>query len=64
MESIKKFITGDFLSGKKTFIVGWLMILHGGSKVVLDFLGGGMPSDMDVMEVLTGFGFIGLRKAM
>ena len=64
MEMIKKVITLDFAHGKKTFIIGILMIIHGGSKALLDLLNGTTPTDMDVMEIITGFGFLSIRKAI
>lgn len=54
----------NFLEGKKTYIVGILMILHGGSQVVMDLLNGKPVSDMNVTEVLGGFAIISIRKAI
>lgn len=54
----------NFLEGKKTYIVGILMILHGGSQVVMDLLNGKPVSDMNVTEVLGGFVIISIRKAI
>ena len=54
----------DFLGGKKTYIVGILMILHGVSQVLMDLLNGLTPSDINITEALSGFGFVSLRKAV
>jgi hypothetical protein len=54
----------DFWAGRKSYIIGILMILHGGSQVVMDLISGKQPSDMNITEVLTGFGIIFLRKGI
>ena len=59
-----KILKLDFWSGRKTYIIGIMMILHGGSQVIIDLLEGKSPSDMNVTEVFAGLGFIGLRKAL
>lgn len=59
-----KLLKLDFLGGKKTYITGILMILHGGSQIIMDLLSGQTISDINVTEFLGGFGLISLRKAM
>ncbi len=50
----------NFANGRKTYIIGLLMIAYGAAM----FLLGEMPQDQAVQFATNGFGFIFLRKAV
>ena len=52
------------LEGKRTIIIGIVMIVHGIASVVLDYLNSGTFNQMGANEALMGLGFIFLRKAI
>lgn len=61
---MKKIAKLNFLTGKKTYIVGGLMVVHGLSQIITELINGEMPDQFSVMEVMNGFIAIFLRKAV
>ena len=54
----------NFLQGKKTYIVGVLMVIHGASQILTEIINGEFPDQFSVMEVMNGLGIVFLRKAI
>lgn len=54
----------DFLPGKKTYVIGGLMIIWGLASAFIGDLGG-MPMAEDPMaRIMEGLALLGLRKAV
>lgn len=61
---MKKIAKLNFLTGKKTYIVGGLMVVHGLSQILTEIINGEMPDQFSVSEVLNGLVIIFIRKAI
>ncbi len=54
----------DFLPGKKTYIVGGLMVVWGLASAFLPDLGAMPVADDPMTIILEGFGLMGLRRGV
>ena len=54
----------DFLGGMKTRVIGWAMVVHAGSSLLMELLNAQPLSETSVMELGNGLALLGLRSAI
>ncbi len=54
----------DFLGGMKTRVIGWAMVVHAGSTLLMELLNSQPLSETSVMELGNGLALLGIRSKL